>query len=179
MPLYTVGHGTLAQDALASLLVDAGIGRVVDVRRFPGSRRHPHVNREALAAWLPEVGIGYRWEEALGGRRGRVPDSPHVAIRDPSFRAYADHMASPEFAAALARLVEEARDHVVAVMCAEAVWWRCHRQFVADAATALHGVEVRHLLHDGRRDVHRLTEGGRVVDDRLVYDAAQPPLFDG
>lgn len=181
VPLYTVGHGTLDQDALAALLTGAGVERLLDVRRFPGSRRHPHVNRDALERWLPDHGIAYRWEEALGGRRSRSPDSPHVAIRDPAFRAYADHMATDEFAAALARVVDEAAGVTVAVLCAESVWWRCHRRFVADAATLLHGVEVRHLLHDGRLDLHRVTDGARLVDGRILYDApdAQPPLFEG
>lgn len=179
MPLYTVGHGRLDEAALGTLLQRAGVQVVVDVRRFPGSRRHPHVHRDALAAWLPGYGVAYRWEEDLGGRRGRAPDSPHVAIRDPGFRAYADHMGSDVFRAALERVVGQAADGTVAVMCAEAVWWRCHRRFVADAACLLHGVDVRHLMHDGRLEPHRPTEGVRVVAGGLRYDGGQAPLFGG
>jgi uncharacterized protein (DUF488 family) len=178
--LLTVGHGTLEQDELAALLTGAGVGLVVDVRRFPGSRRHPHVNRGKLERWLPEHGVAYRWAEALGGRRAAVADSPHVAIRNASFRAYADHMDSEEWQARFAEVLDEAAHTRVAVMCSESLWWRCHRRFIADAAVVAHGVDVRHLLHDGRLDAHRVTDGARSAGDRVIYDAGeeQPTLFD-
>lgn len=179
-PLFTVGHGTLEQEALEALLSGAGVERVVDVRRFPSSRRHPHVNRGELGRWLPEIGIDYRWEEALGGRRSGAADSPHTAISNRGFRAYADHMGTDEFTAALEAALVEAGSQTVAVLCAEAVWWRCHRQFIADAATALHEVGVVHLHHDGRTEPHRVTAAARIAGRRLVYDDAhdQPQLFD-
>jgi uncharacterized protein (DUF488 family) len=178
--LTTVGHGTLEQEGLAELLTRAAVGLVVDVRRHPGSRRHPHVNRGELERWLPEHGMAYRWVEALGGRRSGVPDSPHVAIRNGSFRAYADHMDGDEWRAALEELLDEATGTVVAIMCSESLWWRCHRRFIADAAALLHRFDVRHLMHDGRLAAHAVTDGARGVGDRIVYDAgdAQPSLFD-
>ena len=169
--MLTVGHGTLEQDQLGALLAAAGVDLVVDVRRYPGSRRSPHVNREALARWLPARAIGYRWEEALGGRRRGQPGSPHTAIRNASFRAYADHMHSAEWRQALAVLLEEAGRRTVAVMCSESVWWRCHRRFIADACTLVHDVEVGNLMHDGRVHPHRVTDGARLAGDRIVYDA--------
>lgn len=180
-PLLTVGHGTLDRPGLATLFDTAGIELLVDVRRYPASRRHPHVNRGALQVWLPEHGIEYWWEERLGGRRTPRPDSPHTAVRNEQFRAYADHMASDDWRAALRDVLTQTGQRTVAVMCAESVWWRCHRRFIADAALALHGVPVRHLMHDGREQPHRMTDGARVVGARLLYDAGasdQPTLFD-
>lgn len=178
--LYSVGHGTLEQEAFAELLEEAGVDLVIDVRRHPGSRRHPWMDHAELQRCLPERRIAYRWEEALGGRRRGAPDSPHVVIRNPSFRAYADHMQTEEWRAALQRVLDEAGRHTVAVLCSESVWWRCHRRFIADAAVMLHDVDVRHLLHDGRLSPHRVTDGARVAGDRLVYDAegGQPSLFE-
>lgn len=179
MPLLTVGHGTLGEEDLAQLLLGADVDLVVDVRRYPGSRRHPQVDRGELERWLPRRGIDYRWEPRLGGRRTPTPDSPHVAIRNASFRAYADHMDRDEWRAALADVLEEARTATVAVLCSESVWWRCHRRFIADAAVLLHAEEVRDLLHDGRHQPHPVTDGARVAGDRIVYDdvAGQPSLF--
>ena len=136
------------------------------MRRFPGSRRHPHLFREALEEWVP---VDYRWEERLGGRRPLVPDSPDVALRNASFRGYASWMRGPEFRGALAEVLAEPRR--TAVLCSESVWWRCHRRMVADAAVLLHGVEVQHLMPDGRLVPHPPTAGVRVDGDVLVYDA--------
>ncbi len=174
--LLTVGHGTLAADRFARLLGDAGVETVVDVRTAPGSRRHPQFSRAELGRWLPPCGIGYRWEPRLGGFRRPGRDSPHVALRHPSFRGYADYMETDDFAAGMARLVAEARQTLVAVMCSESLWWRCHRRLVADAAVLLEGFEVLHLGHDGRLLPHRLTDGVRRDDRRLVYDAGQARL---
>jgi uncharacterized protein (DUF488 family) len=177
MRLLTVGHGTLEGAGLIALLGDAGLAQVVDVRRFPGSRRHPQFGRDALAKALEGAGIGYRWDEALGGRRSVVPGSPNVALRNAAFRGYADHMATEEFRAALARLIAQGAQLPTTVLCAESLWWRCHRRLLADAAVLLHGAEVFHLGHDGRLTVHVPTDGVRVSDDRLVYDAGEtPPL---
>lgn len=174
--LWTVGHGTLTSDALAGLLRGVGIRRVIDVRSAPGSRRHPQFRHEELAAWLPAAGIAYAWEPRLGGFRRARPDSEHVALRHPSFRGYADHMSSSEFVSALHEAASLAREEPTTVMCAEALWWRCHRRLIADAAVLSLGVPVLHLGHDGREAPHRLTEGVRVLDGRLVYDGGQQPL---
>ena len=165
--LLTVGHGTSTADELGSRLTAAGVELLVDVRRFPGSRRHPHLSREAMQGWMP---VGYRWEERLGGRRKLPPDSPDVAMRNASFRGYAAWMRGDEFRAALAEVLAEPR--LTAVMCSESVWWRCHRRMIADAAVLLHDVDVRHLMPDGRLTPHPPTAGVRVAGDELVYDVA-------
>ena len=144
---------------------------VVDVRSYPGSRRHPQYGRESIEQWLPEAGIAYRWERDLGGFRRSRPDSPNAALRHPAFRGYADHMEDPGFAAALDALVGQARSQVVAVMCSESLWWRCHRRLLSDALVLWKGGTVRHLMHDGRLDPHRLTDGVRPgPGGRPVYD---------
>jgi uncharacterized protein (DUF488 family) len=174
IPIRTVGHGTLAAPAFAELVTAAGIGLVVDVRSYPGSRRHPHVAREQMTAWLPAAGVGYEWEPRLGGRRRPVEGSVHVALRVDAFRAYADHMATADFAAGLDRLLDLAADRPVAVMCAESLWWRCHRRLLADALVLLRDVEVEHLFHDGRLAPHRPSPEARVDCGRLVYDLGTP-----
>jgi uncharacterized protein (DUF488 family) len=175
--LLTVGHGTATQDDLVALLTGAGIASVVDVRRFPGSRRHPHVARERLERWLPAAGITYRWEERLGGRRRRVEGSPHTGLRHPSFQAYADHLETEAFQDAIGEVLAEALAHRVAVMCSESLWWRCHRRLISDHVSLLTDVEVRHLLPDGRLAEHRPTDVVRVEDGRLVYDGGAPTLL--
>lgn len=177
--LLTVGHGNLDRAALGQLLRTAGVDLLVDVRRTPGSRRHPHVNRGELERWLPEHGVGYRWEEDLGGRREPRADSPHVAWADPAFRGYADHLDTDAFRTALGRVLRDAGRRTVAVMCAEADWRRCHRQLIADVVALLHSVEVAHLGPDGRLTPHPVHAAARVVADRIRYDrgASQPGLF--
>ena len=166
----TLGHGTLVADDFARLAGEAGLEVIVDVRRFPGSRRHPHFAGDEMAVWLPASGVGYRWVPSLGGRRRPVPGSPHVALRNDQFRAYADHMASEEFGNGVDELVELASAGPVAVMCAEAVWWRCHRRLLADHLVLVRGVPVEHLYHDGRVVAHPPTSGARAAGARLVYD---------
>lgn len=177
--VHTVGHSTREVEELLDLLAENGIEALVDVRRFPGSRRHPQFSREALAASMAAAGIDYRHEPRLGGRRRPRPDSPHTAWRNAGFRAYADHMESDEFRQALAEL-ERAAARPTAVMCAEAVPWRCHRRLIADALTA-RGREVLHLLAPGRRELHQLHPDAIVLaDGRLAYPApraAQKDLF--
>jgi uncharacterized protein (DUF488 family) len=122
--------------------------------------------------WLPAAGIDYRWARRLGGFRKLPPDSPDTALRNESFRAYAAHMRSPDFHAALADVLAGSHDRPTVVMCSESVWWRCHRRLVADAATLLHGRTVEHVMPNGRLSEHRPTEGVRVGDDaELYYDA--------
>lgn len=174
--LVTVGHGTLSADALSRILHGAAVDLVVDVRTAPGSRRHPQFGRHELERWMPAAGVGYRWERRLGGFRRPSPDSAHTALRHPSFRGYADYIGTPEFATALDELLAEAGERTVSVMCSETLWWRCHRRLIADAASLLRGWRVLHLGHDGRLSDHRPTQGVRVVDGALVYDAGQAPL---
>lgn len=168
LPLLTVGHGTLPADAFVELLLGAHVDALVDIRRFPGSRRHPQFGRDQLAATLADAGISYRWEERLGGRRRGAPDSPHVAMRNASFRAYADWMGSATWRAAVEELLGQ--PGTVVVMCSESVWWRCHRRLVADALTLLHELPVRHLMHDGRLVDHAVTDAARVTPNGITYD---------
>ncbi len=152
---------------------------LVDVRSFPGSRRHPHFGREAMEAWVPGAGIDYRWERRLGGRRRARPDSENAALRNDAFRGYADHMTGEEFRAGLDAVLAEAATRRTAVMCSETVWWRCHRRLLSDAAVLIDGAEVGHLMHDGRLVAHRLTDGARLDArrGRVVYDVgADVPL---
>lgn len=179
MLVRTVGHGTLAADAFAELLAGAGVEAVVDVRRFPGSRRHPQFGRDEMERWLGESGLGYRWLPALGGRRAAVPGSPHVGLRNPQFRAYADHMETEEFAAGVAQLLGLAAARPVAVMCAESVWWHCHRRLLADHLVLVEKVAVEHLFHDGRLEPHVPSAEARRQGAGLVYDlGAQGTLLD-
>ena len=176
MTFRTVGHGTLAADEFAALVTGAGIGLVVDVRSFPASRRHPQFRRQAMERWWPDAGVEYRWEPRLGGRRRPRPDSPNGALRVPAFRGYADHMETAEFRDAVDDLLAEAGTRSAAVMCAESVWWRCHRRLLADAAVLLRGSAVEHLFHDGRIEPHRPMAEARVDGPRLVYDGGEPGL---
>ncbi|MGD0255538.1 MAG: DUF488 domain-containing protein [Acidimicrobiales bacterium] len=179
MRLITVGHGTMSAGAFTELLERVRVSSLLDVRSAPGSRRNPAFNRAELEQWLPRAGLSYRWEPRLGGFRRPRADSPNTALRHSAFRGYADHVQTPEFADALDDLVAEAnrRDAepeggLVSVMCAESVWWRCHRRLIADAATLVHHAGVLHLMHDARLMVHRLTDGVRLGADGLpVYDA--------
>jgi uncharacterized protein (DUF488 family) len=171
--LFTVGHGTRSLDELVAVVGDAGVSLLVDVRRHPGSRRHPHLGRASLERHLSDAGIAYEWWEALGGRRRRSPSSRHSAWRNAAFAGYADHMDTPEFAAALEELLARLP---LAVMCSETLWWRCHRRLIADAAT-LAGAEVVHLLGVGRSQPHRLHPEVRPDDrGRPVYDGGQASL---
>jgi len=170
--IYTFGHGTAGEVELAALIRAAGVKAVVDVRSVPKSRAHPHVWAERMALWVPDLsGASYEWRPALGGFRKTRADSPNVGLRHPSFRGYADYMQSPEFAAALAQLVEDARRVPTAIMCSETLWWRCHRRLIADALGLLHHVEVQHLMHAGAAQPHRLTPGARLLPaGYLQYD---------
>jgi uncharacterized protein (DUF488 family) len=174
--LLTVGHGMLPADEFARLVVEAGVELVVDVRSFPASRRHPQFRREAMERWLPETGVAYRWEPRLGGRRRTRPDSPHGALRVPAFRGYADHMETAEFAIALDEVLADAEQRRTVVMCAESVWWRCHRRLVADAAVLLRSAAVEHLFHDGRIAPHHPTPEARVDGRHVVYDLGETEL---
>lgn len=166
--VFTVGHSNRALEEFIALLRAHGVERVVDVRRFPASRRHPQFNGPALAAALAAVGIGYRHIPALGGRRAPRPDSIHTAWKDAGFRGYADHMETPAFEAALEAVAREAAQVRIALMCAEALPWRCHRRLIADALL-VRGIPVEHILDLHRREPHRLTPWARVEGTRLIY----------
>jgi uncharacterized protein (DUF488 family) len=171
--LLTIGHGTLDRVALQRLLHGAGIDVVVDVRRHPGSRRNPDVQRDALERWLPAAGVEYRWEERLGGRR-------HLGAGDAAidtwwtvaaFRAYAAYTRGEEFAGGLADLLDIVRTSEVVIMCSETVWWRCHRRLIADVATLVYELPVSHLLPSGFREPHRVAPGARLrADGHIVWD---------
>lgn len=126
-PIRTVGHGALPASAFGELVGRAGIDLVVDVRRYPGSRRHPHFMSDAMQVWLPERGIDYVWLSGLGGRRSPSAHSTNIGLRNPQFRVYADHMATQEFEEGVDELMAAAAMDRVAIMCAESLWWRCHR----------------------------------------------------
>lgn len=173
--VFTVGHSTHELERFIALVEGHGIGRVADVRAHPGSRRMPHFNREAMAAALPEAGIEYLHLPELGGRRRPAPDSRNDAWDNAAFRGYADHMASEEFAAGLRRLEDAAAERATAVVCAEALWWRCHRRLLSDALTA-RGWSVLHIGADGRLADHRLPDFAVVSGETVRYPAAQGSL---
>jgi uncharacterized protein (DUF488 family) len=174
-PVYSVGHGTLPAEAFLDLLRTAKIDQIVDIRSFPGSRRNPHYDREEMERWLPEGGTGYRWIRGLGGRRRPVVGSKHLALHNEAFRAYADHMETPTFRQGLAELWTSAPRDSIAVLCSESLWWRCHRRLLADHLVLVEGIDVLHLMHDGRISPHATTEGVRRSDTDLVYDVGTTP----
>jgi uncharacterized protein (DUF488 family) len=175
MQVLTVGHGTLPADDLVDLLRSAAVNRLVDIRSFPGSRRNPQFGRDEMERWVPGAGLDYLWMRDLGGRRRPSPDSPHTALRNDAFRAYADHMDTEAFGAGIEELLVHAEDTSTAIMCSESVWWRCHRRLVADHLTLVRGVDVVHLMHDGRLTPHPDTQGVRLADGALRYDLVDPP----
>jgi uncharacterized protein (DUF488 family) len=162
--VLTVGHSTRTFEELLSLLRAHGVCRLVDVRRFPHSSRHPHFDGEALSGRLYREGaIRYSHLPGLGGRRPPRPDSPNAGWHNPSFRGYADHMATPEFRADFERLVGLCEgEKRVCLMCSEAVWWRCHRRMIADALV-VRGLPVEHVLGEHRTMLHTLTPWAEVV----------------
>ncbi|HEV7705165.1 MAG TPA: DUF488 domain-containing protein [Gemmatimonadaceae bacterium] len=166
--LWTVGHSTHPIDELLDILGAHGITRIADVRRFPGSRAHPQFNPDVLAASLAERGIAYTPMLQLGGRRKPRPDTTHTAWRNEAFRGYADYMDTPEFAAAAEELAALARVDNVAAMCAEGVWWRCHRSMIADYFKAS-GWTVLHILGMGEAKEHPYTAVAKVEGGKLTY----------
>lgn len=169
--IHTVGHGMLSEERFTALVRSAGVAEVVDIRSFPGSRRNPQHGQDQMPRWLRSAGLPYSWSPSLGGRRRGVDGSPHVALRHPSFRAYADHMDTPEFTRGVAELL--GLEAPTVVMCSESVWWRCHRRLLADHLVLVRGVDVIHLMHDGRRTPHPPTDGVRLAGDALVYDLGE------
>ncbi len=171
MTIWTIGHSTRTAQEFVAALQAHGIKVVVDVRLLPGSRRYPHFDADALSAELTKHGIGYEHFRELGGRRKPRPDSQNTAWRNDAFRGYADYMETEEFHGGIERLVSVASaSGPAALMCAEAVWWRCHRGLVADYLK-VRGFEVLHILSDKKADAHPFTSAARVVDGTLSYAA--------
>jgi uncharacterized protein (DUF488 family) len=166
--VFTIGHSTRSLDDLVTLLRENGVAAVADVRRFPRSRRHPHFDDEALARSLPEHGIAYVPMKSLGGRRRPAKGSPNTGWRVGGFQAYADFMLTPAFEEALAALEAEAEVRPTAIMCAEAVPWRCHRRLIADALV-VRGHEVVDIVGPGSAKPHALTDFARVEGTRITY----------
>ncbi|HEX6101313.1 MAG TPA: DUF488 domain-containing protein [Thermoanaerobaculia bacterium] len=194
--IYTIGHSTRTLAELVALLRDHGVTRLADVRRFPGSRRHPHFTRESLEETLPRrTGIAYEHFEDLGGRRTPRKGSPNGAWESDQFRGYADHMGTPQFQAAVDLLLQGTGDRAqgagetdllspapcapppTAVMCAEAVPWRCHRNLLSDDLVR-RGIEVIHILGPGSAQSHVLNEMAKIDGDRVIYPPAQKRIFD-
>jgi uncharacterized protein (DUF488 family) len=171
--IYTIGHGNRSIEEFLGLLKDAAIECLVDVRAYPASRRHPQFARASLEGSLADAGIRYVWEgTALGGRRKPQPNSPHLALRNPGFRAYADYMASGTFREGLERLIGLGSATPAAIMCAERLPWQCHRYLLADSLVAC-GVRVLHLVNPGQGKEHALNRFARSFGERLVYDAGE------
>jgi uncharacterized protein (DUF488 family) len=173
-PVRTLGHGTLAEDEFLAIVRDAGVEAIVDVRRFPGSRRSPQYSVDGMATWLAGHGIEYHWLAALGGRRKPSTESPNQGLRNEQFRAYADHMTSDEFADGIFELCALMQTRRLAVMCAESAWWRCHRRLLADHLVLVEETPVEHLFHDGRLVAHVPMPEAHRLNDHLVYLSSQP-----
>ncbi len=175
MNIFTVGHSTHSLDELVGLLHGAGVARLVDVRAVPRSRRHPHFASDQLERSLPERGLDYVHQRELGGFRRPRKGSPNGGWRVSAFQGYADYMETDEFRAALARLEAAARESPTAIMCAEGLWWQCHRRLISDALL-VRGWHVRHIAPDGSLEDHRLTEFARVDGEQIVYPPPQGAL---
>lgn len=169
MRIWTIGHSTREIDEFISLLHENQIKLLVDVRAYPASKRYPHFNKDSLKESLKAHGIRYEHFPELGGKRKPNPDSHNTAWRNASFRAYADHMETEQFQKGVARLLEVAAEAgPTAIMCSEAVWWRCHRSLIADYLKA-RGVEVLHILTANKVELHPFTPAARIVDGKLSY----------
>ena len=175
MTIYSIGHSTRPIDEFLALLRNNGIEQLVDVRLFPGSRTNPQFGRDALRQSLQAAGVGYVHEPRLGGRRRAAKDSQNTGWRNTSFRGYADHMATREFTDALASLIAVAGEKTTAIMCAEAVPWRCHRSLIADALMHA-GWRVLHITGSAEPSPHKFTPFLRIQGDALTYPPEQPDL---
>jgi len=171
--IWTIGHSTRSSEEFNQILLAHKIAALVDVRSFPGSRRYPHFNKPELSRALDSVGILYLHAPRLGGRRRPSPESKNTAWQNASFRAYADHMESEEFQQGIDELVELASEKRTAIMCAESLWWRCHRSLISDFLKA-RGFEVIHILDEKKTETHPYTSAARIVDGRLSYAGLLP-----
>lgn len=170
---YTIGHSTRTLEQLVEALQAHGIRNLVDIRAFPMSRRLPHFNRENLEVELPKAGIAYFWEPHMGGRRKKIAkESRNTALRSDSFRNYADYMLTPEFKTAAESVRSLAAEKPTAYMCAEKMYFQCHRMMVSDYYVA-HGDEVRHIVDTGPMREHHLMKEAQLVEGELVYNAGQ------
>jgi uncharacterized protein (DUF488 family) len=172
LTIWTIGHSTRTLGEFLDLLTVNAIEAVADVRRFPASRRHPHFDQDALRTSLLGAGVEYVPLPELGGRRRPRPDSHNTAWRNESFRGYADYMETEGFRAGIERLLELVRRRRTAVMCAEAVWWRCHRSLIADCLKAA-GVSVRHIIDGTNSEIHPYTSAARFRNGRLSYSPGE------
>ncbi len=176
LTVFTVGHSTHPIGPFIELLVKHQIAALVDVRSSPSSRRWPQFNQGELKDEVEKARIEYAWIKLLGGHRHRVrPDSPHTAWQSPGFRSYADYTESADFERGLEELGRRARAKPTAYMCAEGLWWRCHRRIISDVLAA-RGWRVMHILPDGKLAEHRLAPFARIVDGRVVYDGTPRDL---
>jgi len=166
--IWTIGHSTRSVEEFKDILLAHQIGAVVDVRSFPGSRRYPQFNKSELAGSLEAIGVLYTHNPKLGGRRRPDPNSKNTAWRNASFRAYADHIESEEFKHGVEGLLEVASRHRTAIMCAEALWWRCHRSLIADYLKSK-GFVVIHIIDGKKTEAHRYTPAARILEGRLSY----------
>lgn len=168
--LYTIGHSTHPFDRFVALLTQHGIKVLVDIRRFPGSRKFPQFNQNNLVLALPKAGIEYRWLAGLGGRRGKKADglSNNLGLRNESFRNYADYMLTDEFREGIRELLAVVAGKPGAFMCSESVFWRCHRRLVADYLL-MKGIPVQHIMPSGELRPHTLTEGAKLEGGELIY----------
>jgi uncharacterized protein (DUF488 family) len=166
--IWTIGHSTRPIEEFLGLLQTYRVETIADVRSFPGSRKYPHYGQQALAATLAAQRLDYAWLPALGGRRRAAPDSPNTAWRNAAFRGYADYMAGAAFEQGMTQLLDLASGSRTALMCAEALWWRCHRSLIADAL-CVRGIEVVHILDARHSTPHPMTQPARIVDGRLSY----------
>lgn len=167
--LFTIGHSNHPLDRFLAILAQHEIEALVDIRRFPGSRKHPHFNRDDLAASLKEAGIDYHWLEVLGGRRGKMEEgTANPGLRNESFRNYADYMLTQEFREGVEALLAIARHKKTAFMCAEGLFWQCHRRLVSDFLLA-NDVAVHHIMPNGELRPHPLTEGAKIGDGKVTY----------
>lgn len=174
LTIWSVGHSTLSLEALVEVLTPYGVQMIADVRRFPGSRRHPHFGEPELRSGLAAHEIGYDWLPALGGRRAeKNADWSESGWRHPAFRAYAAHLTSDEFAGGLKALIELARHHRTAMMCSEVLWWRCHRRLISDVLVS-RGIHVVHILSASKSQPHVLRPPARLIAGRLEYPADPP-----
>jgi uncharacterized protein (DUF488 family) len=172
--IYTIGHSTRSLDEFLDILRAQGIQALVDIRSFPMSRRLPHFNRESMERELPGAGIEYRWKKDIGGRRSKTrQDSPNTGLRVEAFRNYADYMLTDAFQRAVTELVELAETRRTAIMCAEAVYFRCHRMLVSDWLTA-HGHSVLHIVDKKSPRPHRLTPEAQLIGGQLLYPGGLP-----
>jgi uncharacterized protein (DUF488 family) len=171
LTIWTIGHSTRTIEDFLAMLKAHKIESLVDVRHFPGSRRYPHFNKERLAEFVAKAGIEYHHLPQLGGRRRPRPDSRNTAWRNEAFRGYADYIETKAFAEGIDCLLDLARRKRVAIMCAEAVWWRCHRGLIADYLKA-HGHEVLHIQSATKAEEHPFTSAARIVNGKLSYQAA-------